>query len=90
MSAKVIFAYEQLPAWLKIPAVQKNKLSLKLQNGSQIIAKSSSPDAARGIAASLLLVDECLTGSQEVTVDMQGTVQDMSFEQLFSLGEPVS
>ena len=56
---KVIFAYEQLPVWLKVPAVQKNKLSLKLQNGSQITAKSSSPDAARGIAASLVLVDEC-------------------------------
>ena len=55
---KVIFMYDELPKWLKIPAVEKNKLSLRLKNGSKIQAKSSSPDAARSEAVSLLLMDE--------------------------------
>ena len=55
---KVIFMYDQLPKWLRLPAVEKNKLSLRLKNGSRVQAKSSSPDAARSEAVSLLLMDE--------------------------------
>ena len=55
---KVTFMYDQLPKWLKLPAVEKNKLSLRLKNGSKVQAKSSSPDAARSEAVSLLLMDE--------------------------------
>tara|TARA_B110000908_G_scaffold28683_1_gene33745 strand:- start:5099 stop:6349 length:1251 start_codon:yes stop_codon:yes gene_type:complete len=50
--------YDQLPKWLKLPAVEKNKLSLRLKNGSKITAKSSNADAARSEAVSLLLIDE--------------------------------
>lgn len=56
---KVLFAYDQLPHWLRVPTVQKNKLSMRLVNGSQIEAKSSNPEAARSSAVSLLLIDEC-------------------------------
>ena len=55
---KVTFMYDELPRWLKLPAVEKNKLSLRLRNGSKVQAKSSSPDAARSEAVSLLLMDE--------------------------------
>ena len=55
---KVIFMYDQLPKWLRLPAKEKNKLSLRLVNGSRVQAKSSSPDAARSEAVSLLLMDE--------------------------------
>tara|TARA_B100000674_G_scaffold499020_1_gene541070 strand:+ start:514 stop:2088 length:1575 start_codon:yes stop_codon:yes gene_type:complete len=55
---KVIFMYDQLPKWLKLPSVEKNKLSLRLKNGSRIAAKSSNTDAARSEAVSLLLIDE--------------------------------
>jgi len=55
---KVTFMYDQLPKWLRLPAVEKNKLSLRLKNGSKVQAKSSSPDAARSEAVSLLLMDE--------------------------------
>ena len=44
---KVQFMYDQLPKWLRLTALEKNKLSLRLKNGSKIQAKSSSPDAAR-------------------------------------------
>jgi hypothetical protein len=55
---KVIFMYEELPKWLKLPATENNKLSLRLKNGSRIKAKSSNTDAARSEAVSLLLIDE--------------------------------
>jgi len=55
---KVIFMYDQLPKWLRLPAVEKNKLSLRLKNGSRVQAKSSNTDAARSEAVSLLLIDE--------------------------------
>ena len=56
--SKVQFMYEQLPKWLRLQAVEKNKLSLRLKNGSKIQAKSSNSDAARSEAVSLLLIDE--------------------------------
>ena len=55
---KTMFMYDELPKWLKLPAVEKNKLSLRLKNGSKITAKSSNADAARSEAVSLLLIDE--------------------------------
>jgi hypothetical protein len=55
---KTMFMYDQLPKWLRLPAVEKNKLSLRLKNGSKITAKSSNADAARSEAVSLLLIDE--------------------------------
>ena len=56
--SKTMFMYDQLPKWLKLPALEKNKLSLRLKNGSKITAKSSNADAARSEAVSLLLIDE--------------------------------
>jgi hypothetical protein len=55
---KVQFMYDQLPKWLRLQSVEKNKLSLRLKNGSKIQAKSSNSDAARSEAVSLLLIDE--------------------------------
>jgi hypothetical protein len=55
---KVQFMWENLPSWLKVEAVENNKLSLRLKNGSKIQAKSSNADAARSEAVSLLIVDE--------------------------------
>ena len=55
---KTMFMYDQLPKWLRIPSLEKNKLSLRLKNGSKITAKSSNADAARSEAVSLLLIDE--------------------------------
>ncbi len=56
--SKTIFMYDQLPKWLRLTSVEKNKLSLRLKNGSKIQAKSSNADSARSEAVSLLLIDE--------------------------------
>jgi len=58
MVTKVKFMYDNLPSWLKIPAEENNKLSLRLNNGSIIKATSASSDAGRSEAVSLLLIDE--------------------------------
>ncbi len=58
MVTKVRFAYNNLPSWLRIKAVEDNKLSLRLQNGSQIKAVSAAGDAGRSEAVSLLVIDE--------------------------------
>jgi hypothetical protein len=58
MVTKVKFMYDNLPSWLKIPADEHNKLTLRLNNGSQIKATSASSDAGRSEAVSMLIVDE--------------------------------
>ncbi len=60
MSNSIIFISlpTYLPSWLKLPADENNKLSLKLNNGSQIKAVSAAGDAGRSEAVSLLIVDE--------------------------------
>ena len=55
---KVRVMYELLPSWLKEGSLEDNKMSLRLSNGSQIKAVSSSPDAGRSEALSLLVIDE--------------------------------
>ena len=55
---KVKVMYENLPSWLKLPATEDNKLSLRFNNGSQIKATSSSGDSGRSEALSLLIIDE--------------------------------
>ena len=56
---KVQLMFEMLPNFLKqggLSIVNKNKLSLVFSNGSSIKAVSSSPDAARSAALSLLIL----------------------------------
>jgi hypothetical protein len=55
---KVRVMHKYLPTWLRKVAVEDNKLSLKFKNGSQIIASSSSGDAGRSEALSMLIMDE--------------------------------
>ena len=55
---KVRVMHDNLPAWLKGNCVEDNKLSLRFSNGSQIKAISSSGDAGRSEALSLLIIDE--------------------------------
>jgi hypothetical protein len=55
---KVRVMYENLPSWLRMDTVEDNKLSLRLANGSQIKATSSSSDTGRSEALSLLIIDE--------------------------------
>lgn len=55
---KVRVMYENLPSWIKVSAIEDNKLSLRFKNGSQIKATTTNSDAGRSEALSMLIVDE--------------------------------
>lgn len=76
MVTKVKFAYDNLPTWLKVKAIENNKLSLKLANGSQIKAVGATADAGRSEAVSLLLLDEAafIEGIDEIFASAQQTL----------------
>ena len=76
MVTKVKFAYDNLPSWLQLKAIENNKLSLKLANGSQIKAIGATGDAGRSEAVSLLLLDEAafIEGIDEIFASAQQTL----------------
>ena len=51
-------AYESLPFWLQQGCETFNKSKMDLENGSTLIATSSSGSAARGMSFSLIFLDE--------------------------------
>ena len=56
---KVKSIHRHLPEWLKIASIAiDNRTSFELTNGSQIKASSTSSDAGRSEALSLLVIDE--------------------------------
>lgn len=73
---KVKVMYENLPSWLKLAATEDNKLSLRLSNGSQIKATSSSGDSGRSEALSLLIIDEAafISNVEEIWISAQQTL----------------
>jgi hypothetical protein len=73
---RVRFANNSLPSWLKIPCIEDNRLSLRLKNGSQIKAVSSSGDAGRSSALSLLIIDEAafIDNIEEIWLSAQQTL----------------
>ena len=76
---KVRVMHDLLPIWLRdgsSAAVEDNKLSLKLKNGSQVKAIASSPDAGRSEALSLLVVDEAafIRDIDEIWLSAQSTL----------------
>lgn len=56
--SKVQLAYQHLPKWLQQGSVDWNKGSVVLENGSRVIATSTTSDSIRGYAINLLFIDE--------------------------------
>ena len=51
-------AYENLPTWMQQGIIAWNKGSLELENGSKILAASTSASAVRGMSFNILFLDE--------------------------------
>ena len=51
-------AYENLPKWMQQGIIAWNKGSLELENGSKILAASTSASAVRGMSFNILFLDE--------------------------------
>lgn len=56
--AKVRFAYDNLPEWLKEKEVKNNEKTLSLGNGSEMRALTGAGDSARGFTGHFLIIDE--------------------------------
>ena len=55
---RIQLAYEHLPRWLQLGIVQWNKGNIELENGSKMIAASTSASAIRGGSFNLIYLDE--------------------------------
>lgn len=60
MILRIRFAYEELPMWLKAGVKDDgwNKHEIGFDNGSRIVSTATSEDSGRGMAISLLFLDE--------------------------------
>jgi hypothetical protein len=55
---RIQLAYEHLPKWLQQGILEWNKGNIELENGSKILASSTSGDAIRGTSQNLIYLDE--------------------------------
>ena len=51
-------AYENLPKWMQQGIISWNKGSMELENGSKVLAASTSASAVRGMSFNILFLDE--------------------------------
>ena len=56
--SRLQLAYEHLPKWLQQGILSWNKGSLELENGSRIVAASTSSSAVRGGSYNMIFLDE--------------------------------
>jgi hypothetical protein len=56
--SRVKYAYENLPDYIRAGVTKFNEGSVNFDNGSRIVARATSPDAARGLSITLLYIDE--------------------------------
>lgn len=56
---RIQLAYENLPSWMQHGIIEFNKGSMDLENGSRILAGSTSSDSIRGFSINFLYIDEC-------------------------------
>jgi len=56
--SRLQLAYENLPSWLQQGVMSWNKGSLELENGSKILAASTSASAVRGGSYNIIFLDE--------------------------------
>lgn len=56
--SRLQLSYENLPKWMQQGIISWNKGSLELENGSKIIAASTSASAVRGMSFNIIFLDE--------------------------------
>ena len=76
--AKYQLAYENLPMWLQQGVVTWNKGNVELENGSKIIAASTSSSAIRGGSFN------CVSGKSMTRISVGGKEIEISMEDLYS------
>jgi len=78
---RVKYAYEELPDFIRAGVTKYNQQDIGFDNGSRIVATTTTPDSGRGMSISLLY---CL--AEETTVDVRnihtGNIEKISMRQL--------
>jgi len=72
--SRLKLAYEHLPSWLQQGIIEWNKGSIELENGSKIIASSTSSSAIRGGSYNMIFMDEFAYIPQGVAEDFFSSV----------------
>jgi hypothetical protein len=72
--ARLQTAYENLPKWMQQGVKSWNKTSMELENGSKVIAASTSASSVRGGTYSLLMLDEYAFVPQQVAENFMRSV----------------
>ena len=58
IAARVRFAYEELPSWIKCGVKYYNRHNMELDNGSRIISEATTEKTGRGLAITKIYLDE--------------------------------
>lgn len=72
--AKYQLAYENLPMWLQQGVITWNKGNVELENGSKVIAASTSSSAIRGGAFNIVFLDEFAFVPQNIATEFFNSV----------------
>ena len=80
---RIRYAYETTPNFIRAGVVSYNKGSIEFENGSRIVAHTTTETTGRGMSISLLY---CLGGNTEVTVrhKQTGVVSKISLSDLYA------
>lgn len=68
--ARITFAYEELPMWMKAGVKYGTKHSLEFDNGSKIISSATTENTGRGLSISLLMLDELAFVKRSIQYEM--------------------
>jgi hypothetical protein len=74
MLSRLKLAYEYLPKWLQQGILEWNKGSIQLENGSKILASSTSASAVRGGSYNMLFLDEFAFVPQNIAEEFFSSV----------------
>ncbi len=72
--ARIKFAYEELPEWLKAGCRFYNRTSIEFDNGSKIKCEATSEKTGRGESPSILFIDEIAFISRRIQEEMWGSI----------------
>jgi len=83
---RIKIMYENLPKWLQQGIISWAQTKIECENGSRIIASSTSSSAVRGYTVNILYVDECVKGDTYVTVKNKktGKIEIITMEELYA------
>lgn len=73
--SRVRFMFENLPDHLKAKTETNNKTTVVFENGSRIIGRAASPDAARGLRANTLIIDNACYISHSLSYGFWNGIQ---------------